>query len=49
MTFTFDIQGHVNIELTDPINKGPGNIRILLWYLELPKLMHLELSKKDSK
>ncbi len=42
MTLTFDLQGHVTTELTDPINRGVGNIRILLRYLEVPKLGFVE-------
>ncbi len=36
MTLTFDLQGHVTIELPDPINRGVGTLKILLGGLEVP-------------
>ena len=42
MTLTFNLQGNVTIELTDPINTGVSKIRILLCCLEVSKLGFLE-------
>ena len=39
MTSTFDLQGNVTFELPDPINKGVGNLTIVLRGLEVPKLV----------